>query len=123
MGMIDYKDWDKPKVISKCSYKSSFIDSIKTVFSPSFKKKSTFILRGVSEVRWNLRDDQRLTQKMFTIYFYENDFDQRKYDISGVGYDLTYWPRLPEFHHMELWLRSGIKPAWYADILQKKLMS
>lgn len=122
MGIVDYRDWDKPKTITK-EYKSKkLFEFPKYLFSYSFRKNIKYVLRGVSEIEWYLADGDKKIKKTFTVFFYENHFDDRKYEISGVGYDLTYWPRLKEFHHMELWLRSGIKPDWYEDILQRKMM-
>lgn len=94
-------------------------------YRDKFNKERKMRVVGYGEIHWVLLDDDGVQlPKMYSVLFYENDLGERKYNVNAADYEKKfYWHRLKAFHECELWKSSGIKPAWYEDILQKKLIS
>lgn len=94
-------------------------------YRDKFNKEREMRVVGYGEINWSLLDDNGAPiPRMYSILFYENDLGERKYHLNAHESEKKlYWTRLKAFHACELWKSSGIKPSWYEDILQKKLMT
>jgi hypothetical protein len=118
------RDYNSPMTQYFINKPISFTDNIKSFFSKSYRKQLKLIVIGCGDIKWTLigTDDTR-SERRFSVIFYENELGHRKVEISSIGSDFDYLARLKEFHDLKLWLASGIRPYFYEDILQKKLMS
>lgn len=107
----------------------NFLEYLKFYFSASYRKKyindREWRPIGYGEVNWvYIEDDGNKIPKLMSVIFYENNLGERTYKVNASDYEIkTFWHRLKAFHEVKLWEASGIRPNWFEDILQKKLMS
>ena len=92
-------------------------------YAEKYKKMSKLNMIGFGEVNWQLKETNgNVTPKLFTVHFYENELEERTYNVIGPKNEVAYyWPLTKSFHDAEMWKSSGIRPSWFQDILIKKL--
>ena len=105
--------------------KFNLFRSIRRLISPSYKKASDMRLVGYGEIPWQLiGTDGKPSARQFSVQFYENTLGERDHIVHGEDFEVKhFWPQTKAYHHVKLWLSSGIRPPWFQDILQKKMMS
>lgn len=91
------------------------------------KKQKKMQLRYRGEIPYTVTTTKRSTGEKFdeefkfTTLLYQNDLNDRKYDLIGDNRWKDELHKLDRWHDLEAWKNGGLVPEWCTDILVEKL--
>mgnify|MGYP006272644641 CR=1 FL=1 len=91
------------------------------------KKQKKMQLRYRGEIPYTITITKRSTGERFdeefkfTALLYQNDLDDRRYDLIGDNRWRGELHKLDRWHDLEAWKNGGLVPEWCTHILIEKL--